>query len=114
MPTLVAKWTWEQDSAVDPPASVKWGDGRPATLDDYVGHTGDTHVLVESTDGLECRIFPDIVADVRYDAFARTWFVTGAGVETMSLDLSDLNATDHEITAALYELPTVYRAVIHR
>lgn len=99
---------------MEPPASVTWGDGRPATYADYLRHRLDTHEMVETEEGFECRIYPDIVGHVRYDAFARGWFVTGEGIETTALDLSDPEATDCEITAALYALPVVYKCLIHR
>jgi hypothetical protein len=114
MPTLVAKWMWSQDSCTEPPASVIWGDGCAATYADYLRHRLDTHELVETESGLECRIYPDIVGHVRYDAFALCWFVSGDGIETTALDLSDIDATDHEITAELYALPVVYKCHIHR
>lgn len=114
MPILVANWTWDQDSCMEPPASITWGDGRAATHADYLRHHLDTHALIETEGGLECRIYPEIIGHVRYDAFARQWFVTGEGVETTALDLSDPDATDCEITAALYSLPVVYKCHIHR
>lgn len=114
MPTLVAKWKWNQDPITDPPASVIWVDGCAATYADYLRHCLDTHQLVETESGLECRIYPDIVGHVRYDCFARCWFVTGEGIETTALDLSDPDATDCEITAELYALPVVYKCHIHR
>lgn len=114
MSTLIAMWKSDQDCSTEPPASVIWGDGRAATHADYLRHRLDTHELVEAEGGLECRMYPDIVGRVRYDAFARSWFVTGEGVETHALDLSDPDATDCEITAALYSLPVIYKCQIHR
>lgn len=114
MPTLIAHWKRGQDSWTEPPTFVIWGDGRPATYADYLRHRLDTHELVETKGALECRIYPHIVGHVRYDAFARQWFVTGEGIETTALDLPDLEATDCEITAALYGLPVVYKCQIHR
>lgn len=113
MSTLVAKWTWDQD-CMEPPASITWDDGRTATYADYLHHCLDTHEVVETELGLECRIYTDLVGHVRYDAFARQWFVTGEGVETTALDLSNPDATDCEITAALYSLPVIYKCQIHR
>jgi hypothetical protein len=114
MPTLVARWAWNQDSSTEPPVSVTWGDGRPATYSDYLSHRLDTHELVETAVGLECRMYPQIEGHVRYDFYAGTWFLTGDGIEETSLSLTDPDATDGEIMAALYELPVVYRCQIHR
>jgi hypothetical protein len=94
MRTLIANWNSDQDSWRDPPASVRWGDGRPATYADFLRHCQDSHELIEINGSLECRIYPDIIGHVRYDAFARGWFVAGEGVETTALDLSDPDATD--------------------
>jgi hypothetical protein len=113
--TLIARWTLAQEHAFDPPDAVFRGDGRPATYQDYLDHAGDTHELVDSPDGsLEKRMYPWITADVRYDGYANLWFVVATGQQPISLDLSDVNATDSEITAALYELPLVYKSRIWR
>lgn len=81
---------------------------------DYFAQVGDTHELVNVTDGLEVRVYPNIVAEVRFDAFARRWFVSGKDIETQALDCTDVNASDDQIMAAVFELPVVYRVVIHR
>ena len=114
MPTLVAKWKRDQDASTEPPISVTWGDGQTATYADYIRHCLDTHELIETEGGLECRIYPSVVGQVRYDAFARQWFVSGEGIETTALDLSSPDAADDEITAALYGLAVVYKCHIHR
>ena len=104
-----------QDPAVDHAQAVFWDDGRPATHQDYLDHLDDTHELFEGADGnLERRIYPSIVADVRYDGYAQLWFVGAPGQEPISLDLTEVRETDDQITAALYELPLVYRAQIWR
>lgn len=114
MCTLIVRWTSDQDPTIDAPDCVIWGDGRAAVLQDYIDHSLDTHELVDTPQGLELRMYPAIVGDVRYDAFARTWFVVLAGQDPISLDLPDPAASDSEIEAALYQLPMVYRSTIHR
>jgi hypothetical protein len=64
--------------------------------------------------GVEMRMHPEFIADVRYDSYARIWFVIPPGAEPISLDLSEYRAADEEITAALYQLPLVYRCLIRR
>lgn len=113
--TLIARWTNAQDPGVDPPASIFLEDGRPASHQDYVDHAGDTHELVEcGNGGIEKRMYPWLVAEVRYDGYARLWFVVPPGQEPLSLDLPDIDATDDQITAALYEFPRVNKARIWR
>lgn len=114
MPSLIAKWTRDQDPSLDPPSSVTWGDGRVATYADYLRHKDDTHEFVETSSGVECRIYPGIIGHVRFDAYSRRWFVSGEGIETTALDLSDPDVTDSEITAELSTLPVVYRSIVHR
>jgi hypothetical protein len=114
MCTLVARWTSDQDPTIDAPHSIFWGDGRGASLQDYIDHQLDTHELVETPGGLEVRMYPWIIGDVRYDAYARTWFVAVPGQDPVSLDLTDHEASDSEIRTALYQLPMVFRSVIHR
>jgi hypothetical protein len=112
---LIARWTLAQDPAVDHPQAVFWDDGRLANYRDYLDHVGDTHELVEGPNGnLERRMYPSIVADVRYDGYVQMWFVVAPGQEPISLDLRDVNATDDHIISALYEFPTVYKARIWR
>jgi hypothetical protein len=36
MCTLIARWSREQEPAFDEPKYVHWGDGRPATQQDYL------------------------------------------------------------------------------
>jgi hypothetical protein len=111
---LIAKWTIDQDAGVDPPRTVRWGDGSAATHTDSLTHLVDTHTWVSGVEGMELRMFPDIIADVRYDEFARTWVVCGSGVTSAALDLPDPNAPDDQIKAALYTFPVVYQARVHR
>lgn len=51
---------------------------------------------------------------VRYDQIARTWAVSGEGVEPFGLDLTDPRAKDDQIIAELSTYPIVYRTRIHR
>jgi hypothetical protein len=111
---LIAGWTLTQDPSIDPPHKVCWSDGTPATHNDYLTHLVDTHRWIDGTDGMELHMFLDIIADVRYEDFARTWVVSGVGVTSASLDLTDPNAPDDQIKAALYSFPVVYSARIHR
>jgi hypothetical protein len=114
MPSLLARWTLEQDISLDPPLSVIWGDGRPATYADYLRHRDDTHEVVETNSGIEYRIYPEIIGHVRFDGYSRRWFVSGESIETTALDLSDPDASDCEIRAELYTFPVIYKCIVHR
>jgi hypothetical protein len=84
-------------------------------MDDYRAHELDTHSLHGTRDGgIECHMYPEIVAEVIYDPFAGDWVVKGPSVITTALDLHDPDATDDQITAELFALPVVYRATITR
>jgi hypothetical protein len=111
---LIARWNSGQDPAVDPPTTFTWGDGRTATEKDYHRYRDATREFVETDDGIEQRFYPDLIGHVRYDAFDGNWFVTAPNREPLSLDLSDPEATNEQLTAALADLPILYRAVIHR
>jgi hypothetical protein len=111
---LIAKWMIDQDASIDPPRVVRWADGSPATHIDYLTHMVDTHTCISGINGIELHMFPDVMADVRYDDFARTWVISGVGVTPAALDLTDPNAPDEQIIAELYTYPIVYRARIHR
>jgi hypothetical protein len=97
--TLIAKWKPDQDCSVEPPYTVYWSDGSPATSEDYLGHILDTHTFTNSFDGVELRMSPNIVADVRYELLTRQWVISGDGVQTAELDVSDRDAQDDSILA---------------
>ena len=112
---LIARWSSAGEPNFDAPDAIFWSDGRPGTLQDYHSHLDDTHALVHCANGsLERRMYPWIVADVRYDGYMRLWFVVAPGQDPISLDLCDVLATDEEITATLYEFPLVYKSRIWR
>lgn len=99
---LIAVWTRDQDVGTEMPNTMKWDDGTPATMDDFAKHRLDTHTLVAGRNGgMEQHFYPDIVARVEYDWFARDWVVKGSGVTTTALQLHNPDATDDEITTEL-------------
>jgi hypothetical protein len=113
--TLIAKWTIDQDPCTDTPAKVYWEDGSHATLNDYITHSLGTHALMLGKDGgMECHMYPQVIADAHFDRSGQTWLVSGDGIEPFALQLNDPNATDADITGELYLFPVVYRAKIHR
>lgn len=115
MPILVACWGSGKDRDVDPPDAVFRSNGRKADNQDVLDHADENHELVASANGfLDCLFQPSIVVDIRFDGYARLWFVVANGHEPVSLDLSDPEASDYQIVAALFELPTIFHAVIHR
>ena len=86
MTTLIARWTSTQDPAVDCPQAVFGDDGRPQlTKTTSIILTTRTNELFEGPDGnLERRMYPSIVADVRYDGYMRLWFVVAPGEAPIS------------------------------
>lgn len=113
--TLIAEWTPSEDCSMELPRSVWWNDGRPASIDDYIEHSIDTHILRADKSGrIEMHIFPDVVADVVYDRFAGSWVVKDCGFGGWSLGIADPAAKDDQLIASLYTLPVVYRVRIHR
>ena len=112
---LIAKWKREEEPAHNEPSTLVWEDGAPATMDDYRAHFLDTHSLREGDDGgMECLMFPEVVAEVVYDRFANDWVVKGPDVVTAALELHSPDATDEDITTELFTFPIVYRAKIVR
>lgn len=115
MLSLIAKWATHEGATLGPPHLVQWEDGTPATQDDYRKHMDDTHTwIVRSPSTIERRIFPDIVADVSYDAVTGTWVLNGPGITPASLDLKDPGATDDQLLTEIYTFPIIYRARIRR
>jgi hypothetical protein len=114
MLALIAKWPNPEDAFNSDPSVIMGEDGTPATLDDYNAHCDDTHTMIHRPCGVELRMFPDLVADARYDSLTGVWGVTGDGIPPFALTLTDRDATDFQILGELYEFPIVYRARIHR
>jgi hypothetical protein len=111
---LFAKWKRGQDPTCDDPAEIHWENGKPASLDDHIRHLDETH-LTKKIDGRIVRImFPDIVADVRFDKNILRWVCQAPGQPRVIMELSDPDIDDYAIIAELYAYPLVYRAVIHR
>jgi len=115
MKALIATWAMHDGATLEPPHLVQWEDGTPATHEDYRKYIDSTHTSIVKSPGIiERRIFPDIVADVRYDAVAGTWAIGGQGVEPASLSITNPDADDDQIVEELYTFPIIYRARIHR
>jgi len=97
------------------PSTIVWEDGSSATLEDYFAHRSDTQKWVsDPSGGIRLHLYPDVIADVRYDGFGRVWAISGDAIEPEALYVTDPDATDYEITLALSALPMTYRHVIHR
>jgi hypothetical protein len=112
---LIARWATDGNSTLEPPSLIWWADGTPATQEDYKRHLDDTHAwVITPLMSIERRVYPEIVADVRYDASAESWTIGGDGITPASLELPDRNATDDQILTELYTFPIIYRARIHR
>lgn len=115
MRILTARWATDGNSTLEPPSLIWWADGTPATQDEYRQHLVDTHKwVITPLMGIERRVYPEIVGDVRYDAYCGSWTISGNGVTPASLELADPHSTDDDIMAELYTFPTVYRVRIHR
>ena len=114
MRKLTVRFDEDQDLVYGIPDDIRWNDGRPGTREDYARHRADTRALVRTAEGVELRLYPDVTADVRFDAFSRLWFVVPEGHEPISLDLRRPDATNLDLRAALYRLPVVYAVRIYR
>jgi len=114
MRILTARWSRGRDLVEDLPDFIHWNDGTSGTIGDYTRNLTNTHTLDHEQHGWVMRFFPEIIAKVWFDVAARTWVVSGEGIQTESLQLSDPNASDEMIRADLYALETLYRAEIIR
>jgi len=115
-PTLVltAKWKKGREPFLEMPNEITWQDGSRGTTDDYFEHMTKTCERINHEDGcVEMRFYPELIADVRFDAAAGNWSVSGPGVTPARLDL-DADAPDVLIRAELFKMPIVYRARIYR
>jgi hypothetical protein len=112
--TLIAKWKPEQDCSIELPHTVYWSDGSPATSEDYLEHILDTRTVSNGIGGVELRMFPNVIANVRFELHARQWVISGDGVKPAALGITDRSASDDSILAELATWPIVYRVRIHR
>jgi hypothetical protein len=66
---------------------VVWEDGTPATPNDYRAHELDTRSL-HATDngGIECHMFPKIVAEVKFHRDEQDWVVTAPAFRPSAWD----------------------------
>jgi hypothetical protein len=111
---LFVKWARGQDPACDDPAEIQWGNGRRATLADYIHHLVDTSIATVQDGSLTCTFFPDLIADVRFDEDLSRWVCQPPDQPRVILELSGRDIGDDQIIAELYTYPIVYRAAIHR
>jgi len=114
MSKLVAKWKPGEDPLSDEPAYFEWGDGCPATKEDFDQHKGDTRQYPEGPEGFELWIDPAVSGDVAWDATKKTWTLFLKDQSPIPLSLQNRKATDMEISWALADLDTLYRVRIHR
>lgn len=115
MEMLTAVWASHQDVSIEAPKEVYWASGRAATHADYRRHELDTHTIL---DELPVRIvkhmLPGIEAEVRFDCGKGVWMLRCFGYATIQLDLTDPFATNDQIYAEIYTLPTVFKVQIIR
>ena len=112
---LIAYSTQDQDPAVENPYAVYWEDGTDATLFDFHHNTFATHENILDFPGrIARRIYPNVIAGMRWDYDIRDWRVSGTGVIPFYLKLYDVDACDHELQGELQLHPVVYRCVIIR
>jgi hypothetical protein len=111
---LVARWRYGQNP-YGIPDKVSWDDGTPATLEEYWAHELDTHECIRGRKGgVEVHIYPEIIADLRFDRTVGSWVAEGPGVLPAVLDEPDAEISDAMLLAALCRLPVFYRARVHR
>lgn len=111
---LFAKWSRGQDPSCDNPIEIQWEDGRVASLDEYIRHLDDTHVIRIVNDRVVRITFPGLIADVRFDREISRWVCAAHGQSSIIMELSTHDVSDDQIVAELYTYPIVYKALIHR
>lgn len=72
---------------------------RPATPEEFLAHKEDTRSEWEMPDGTVLLVYPEIVAEVRFDLSFERWLVFGIGTEPIVLDLDDPEADDSAVLA---------------
>ena len=111
---LIARFGPGQRPFKEFPYSIRWENGTLATKDDFEAHILDTYAITgDVKKGMEIQMFPNIVADVRFDE-ASAWVMSGHAVIPMTLDLTDPNAPEDQIIAKLSPRLVWYKSTIHR
>jgi hypothetical protein len=111
---LIARWRHTKDVYSSTPDYIRWDDGSPATFNDYLNHQYDTQECLRRKNGLEIRIFPELIADVKFNPTLGAWGIEGAGVDPSILAEHDPEASDDSVLCAVCKLPIYYRVRIHR
>lgn len=113
--TLIAKFDPGQRPLKEFPRSIRWEDGTLASNEDYETHLLDTYAITGDVEkGMEIQMFPNVVADVRFDNPQGVWIMSGYAVIPMALGLVDQNSSDDQIMATLSPRLVRYRSTIHR
>lgn len=113
--TLIARFDPGQRPLQEFPRDIRWQDGTLATKDDFETHILDTYAITgDVKKGMEIQMFPNIVAEVRFDARRAAWIMSGYAVIPTNLDLTDPNTPDDQIIARLDPRLVRYRFTIHR
>ena len=71
---LIARFSPGQRPLKEFPHSIRWENGTLATKDDFEAHILDTYAITgDVKKGMEIQMFPNIVADVRFDTRRAAW-----------------------------------------
>jgi hypothetical protein len=93
---MTARWDRHQDISTEAPRSIIWEDGTSASLDDFRSHSSHTSRFAIGLQGKkEVHIYPDVVAEVYFDRYAKSWAIRGEGVTACALDVCDRHAIRH-------------------
>lgn len=112
---LLAIWPKGRCPMLEDPWRIVWGDRTPATLNDYHTHQHDTTIQRRTPQGATILyLYPDVIADLRWDPWGGRWSLTGAGIRPVALWVDDPRASEDLLQFAIRGLPIEYRVIIHR
>jgi len=113
---LLVYWGAAETANMQEPEEIKWDDGSPATLEDYVRLSSSTQCSHGTERGMVTIFMPDVVAVASYDAAKGHWVVQEVGSKAEPFPLLQTNpaATDEELQYEIANHRVAYRTTIDR
>jgi len=113
---LIVHWGQAETADMQEPQEIKWDDGTPATLDDYIRLSSSTQCSHGTERGMVTIFYSNVVAVASYDASKGHWVIQEQGSRGGPAQLLQTNpaATDEELQYEIANHRVAYRTTINR
>ena len=111
---LIVYWGTDEEANYQIPKEVKWGDGSPATLEDYRKYQSSTRTSQLAERGHATVLFPDVSSVTRFDTLKGHWVLAASNGDVLDLVETDPNASDTALLAEISNNPVIYQTTVDR